>query len=772
MNVPPSIYFSGDQNRAISLKSSAMQFYKFVTNQADIGGVAYISRTLPLSDGSLIKITSFKESNYSLRTGNIIIFGAPVISISIKALTDFIYLESGFTQYSYFPNNEEAYKPGVFKLPLSLSGEYMNGIISSNLDIVKSTTKGYLNRGVVNEMTVDDYGLFSSSLVDGERSCSTGDPYSQRLSTSYPVDGYPIFTGPDYTFNSNQFLTKRLLMDFIPGSLFTGKTKLLVQSIYGSNRNDIIPYIEKDALVPTGLIMPLLPSSIKYDEDGNLILNPLKLTPYTTGYNTIFIKNNSNIYHILLMEINQSAFRVWELTPVGYLANKLLQDYSLFINTDEQIKTEAYILSTCFLSGVVVNWSKISGDLTGGFFPVYSWKFNNSGTEGVGTFHNPEYALDGNRLTITKKLLNITSLYNSNDELSVTITSSGSNGVTFSSYTTPIWAVSIDGLRLEWKGGGAANQIPPDTTQSGTIYSYYQEDNLVDITLSQNKLLYQSQTTVSQTPTSQSTVTNLGGYRGAIGITPSNSQDIPVNFGTASSIKSTSIYEVPDQPIMDNIQIAPIVQYAIENGWYLGGQIWSKPGFPSCYSYCNQRKGGSTFTTGTQGNTKNSYQALVIPAKDASSLLVYSYESDESFSPAIYTDEGVFYNPSASKFEMRALDGSATFAYDIECSPTISSYWGGSNTTSVKANHIETISASVHLMGSILDSEKIDEVVPILDNSEMLKFLYRPWLMSDGQELPVPYSIQAIKESWRTRYYTGDGFKENDFPGQTPLGWA
>jgi hypothetical protein len=279
-------------------------------------------------------------------------------------------------------------------------------------------------------------------------------------------------------------------------------------------------------------------------------------------------------------------------------------------------------------------------------------------------------------------------------------------------------------------------------------------------------------THITKTPTSQSTVTNLGGYRGAIGITPSNSQDIPVNFGTASSIKSTSVYEFPDQPIMESIQVSPIVQYAIEEGWYYNGLFWSKAGSPLCYSYCNQRRGGSTFVTGIRGSIKNGYQSLVIPAKDASSLLVYSYESSGSLSPATYIDEGTFSNPSASRFEMRAVDGSATFAYDIACSPTISSYWGGSNTTSVEANHIETISASVHLMGSILDSEKVDEVVPILDNSEMLKFLYRPWLMSDGQELPVPYSIQSIKTSWRTRYYTGDSFRENDFPGQTPLGWA
>jgi hypothetical protein len=75
MLVPPSISFTGNQKVATSLKNRAMKFYSFVTNQAEVGGVSYVNRTLPLDDGSIIKVTSYKEGNYGLRTGQIEIFG-------------------------------------------------------------------------------------------------------------------------------------------------------------------------------------------------------------------------------------------------------------------------------------------------------------------------------------------------------------------------------------------------------------------------------------------------------------------------------------------------------------------------------------------------------------------------------------------------------------------------------------------------------------------------------------------------------------------------
>jgi len=90
MLVPPSIYFSGNQYRAISLKSKALKFYQFVTTQADIGGVAFINRSLQLEDGSLIKVSSFKESNYGLRTGHIAIFGISTTPVTKKIFGGYV----------------------------------------------------------------------------------------------------------------------------------------------------------------------------------------------------------------------------------------------------------------------------------------------------------------------------------------------------------------------------------------------------------------------------------------------------------------------------------------------------------------------------------------------------------------------------------------------------------------------------------------------------------------------------------------------------------
>jgi hypothetical protein len=78
MLVPPSIHFTGNIRVAQSFKSLAIQFYSFIANQADIGGVNHVSRTLPLPNGSVIRVSSYRDGNYKLRTGNVVIVGSGV----------------------------------------------------------------------------------------------------------------------------------------------------------------------------------------------------------------------------------------------------------------------------------------------------------------------------------------------------------------------------------------------------------------------------------------------------------------------------------------------------------------------------------------------------------------------------------------------------------------------------------------------------------------------------------------------------------------------
>jgi len=55
-NLPPSYSFKGDKTKAISLKSEALQFSNFISNQAEKEGVNSISRKKILSDGSIKKL--------------------------------------------------------------------------------------------------------------------------------------------------------------------------------------------------------------------------------------------------------------------------------------------------------------------------------------------------------------------------------------------------------------------------------------------------------------------------------------------------------------------------------------------------------------------------------------------------------------------------------------------------------------------------------------------------------------------------------------------
>jgi hypothetical protein len=76
MIIPPSISLSGNRNVAAVHRNTAIKFYMFIARQADIMGVAHTFRTLPLADGSLIQVTTYKEGNYGLRTGRVGIVGA------------------------------------------------------------------------------------------------------------------------------------------------------------------------------------------------------------------------------------------------------------------------------------------------------------------------------------------------------------------------------------------------------------------------------------------------------------------------------------------------------------------------------------------------------------------------------------------------------------------------------------------------------------------------------------------------------------------------
>ena len=87
MNIPPAFNMSGNLDRAISLRAQARQFYNFIANQAEVGGVDFLCRSFQLDDGSIISVNTRKERNYNNRTGTISIVGAGVsVYLPLKQL--------------------------------------------------------------------------------------------------------------------------------------------------------------------------------------------------------------------------------------------------------------------------------------------------------------------------------------------------------------------------------------------------------------------------------------------------------------------------------------------------------------------------------------------------------------------------------------------------------------------------------------------------------------------------------------------------------------
>lgn len=81
MILPPTFNLKGNKVRATSIMAQATQLYNFTTNQAEIGGANYFSRSFRLSDGSIISISTSKTSIYEHRIGKVTIIGAGNIQI-------------------------------------------------------------------------------------------------------------------------------------------------------------------------------------------------------------------------------------------------------------------------------------------------------------------------------------------------------------------------------------------------------------------------------------------------------------------------------------------------------------------------------------------------------------------------------------------------------------------------------------------------------------------------------------------------------------------
>ena len=70
---PPTISFKGNSAGSQALKARAVQQYNHLVEQAEVGGLSFLSRKLVLPDGSTFNMTTNKTSIYGHRVGKVII---------------------------------------------------------------------------------------------------------------------------------------------------------------------------------------------------------------------------------------------------------------------------------------------------------------------------------------------------------------------------------------------------------------------------------------------------------------------------------------------------------------------------------------------------------------------------------------------------------------------------------------------------------------------------------------------------------------------------
>jgi hypothetical protein len=169
------------------------------------------------------------------------------------------------------------------------------------------------------------------------------------------------------------------------------------------------------------------------------------------------------------------------------------------------------------------------------------------------------------------------------------------------------------------------------------------------------------------------------------------------------------------------------------------------------------------------------YQAIVIPDKDASSVLIYNYNSTSASVPTYSStttglggeySQGKFYrvwgSPASDIFfdftwGGRHIDGTGT-PVSID-DPTIPVY--------------DNITTKVYLAGSSGFNLLETASTKLSDDSEFLYTMFFPWTIVDAiPELPLVKVKQSIKGSYTAYYYSSVQYKAFDFPGRSAVGYA
>jgi hypothetical protein len=272
-----------------------------------------------------------------------------------------LYLESGFLQYFGTAEcNEQTYRPAFL---------HYNDEINTYIASVDNPLQGLIT------LSVDDPYFLGEDLPERE-SEAVGCPVDERVNSIVLCGDTYTDTNPIWC-DTQELKRLKIVQLKIKPSIFTGKTQLLVQAMYGAKRTD---YSIDEAY-------PFLDPPFIF---GSVVLG-YKFVPHTTGiYTTVD-------YRYFLINIGSSSITARELllSTAGQAARDQFILHESDLDPATIKKIEAVLLSTCTVSSVE---TPISLDMSSiiGLPAGYGWQFNWSGSKADIILHRDNLPIDQN----------------------------------------------------------------------------------------------------------------------------------------------------------------------------------------------------------------------------------------------------------------------------------------------------------------------------------------------------------------------------------------
>lgn len=688
----------------------------------------------------------------------------------------FIYMECGIIDYTTAILSQEYYRPGTFHPSFYLSSNMMNGMISDIEGGLSQKPEVYWGITIPPPLYKSDYGIFSTGIPDGTRGCAVGNTYQSRADTAL------LFPTIPNGYNSTGYITKKTIMDAFPGSIFTGMAKLFVQSMYGSDRNDLELSIDAE-LNLVGFEVPLVAKLVTETSAT------LPLRPYTMGYNVVFLENNG-VYTIAIMIANMFSFQVRSLETSNPLAVRILAKYATFTDPEERQKIQSYLLSVCLVGDVIQDWTDINGMSYLGNPLNYSWKFSNDGTKGVMVVQRSAGVSSFNTI-FTKIVLNISYEF-VDGELRMTTDASVNSVGSISSFLTNIHVSQPYGQDVEWLAGNVPGGYTPDDGQISTgtaiVYAYFEDNTIVDVTVAQATTF----PTTTVTPEDY-TETIWGLAEGEIYVNGVRTVPGALTGGTTITIGSQIItgswtntgYWIGEKVYATGqAGTLPTTAQAVGIGSDLpSGRTWDYD-FSGVYLVDTSTATKYSAAYGTflathsdivdDGSSSYAAQAICIPDKDASAVVIYDYahntvgayvSSDNNFDTQQVSSITYTYHDGPDPLPTFTSDRPITYgAGDI-------GEWFFIDHTDVDDPQTTSHTLTVYIAGGDCSVDLLETNTTIEITDDVLRALFFPW-EDDVESIPSVSTVQSIQGSYIAIYQASSALHTRHFDYRAAVGWA